>query len=52
MAQEGSTRMATLLIVDDTRSTLRALEVILTRAGYRVRTATSGEEGLTWALSS
>jgi DNA-binding NtrC family response regulator len=39
--------MATILIVDDARSTLRALEVILKREGYTVLTATSGEEGLT-----
>jgi DNA-binding NtrC family response regulator len=39
--------MATILIVDDARSTLRALEVILKREGYTVRTAASGEEGLT-----
>jgi DNA-binding response OmpR family regulator len=39
--------MATILIVDDARSTLRALEVILKREGYAVLTAVSGEEGLT-----
>jgi DNA-binding NtrC family response regulator len=39
--------MTTILIVDDARSTLRALEAILRREGYRVLTATSGEEGLT-----
>jgi two-component system response regulator HydG len=39
--------MATILIVDDARSTLRALEVILKREGYTVLTATSGTEGLT-----
>jgi DNA-binding NtrC family response regulator len=39
--------MATILIVDDARSTLRALEVILKREGYTVLTAASGEEGLT-----
>ena len=39
--------MATILIVDDARSTLRALEVILKREGYTVLTAVSGEEGLT-----
>jgi len=39
--------MATILIVDDARSTLRALEVILKRDGYTVLTAVSGTEGLT-----
>ena len=39
--------MATILIVDDARSTLRALEVILKRDGYTVHTAASGIEGLT-----
>jgi two-component system response regulator HydG len=39
--------MATILIVDDARSTLRALEVILKRDGYTVLTAASGTEGLT-----
>jgi DNA-binding NtrC family response regulator len=40
--------MATILIVDDARSTLRALEVILRREGYTVLTAASGEDGLTY----
>jgi two-component system response regulator HydG len=40
--------MATILIVDDARSTLRALEVILKREGYTVLTAVSGTEGLTY----
>ena len=39
--------MASILVVDDARSTLRALEVILGREGYTVLTATSGEEALT-----
>ena len=39
--------MATILVVDDARSTLRALEVILKREGYTVLTAASGAEGLT-----
>src|SRR5690242_16105513 len=47
ITQGGSTRMATILIVDDARSTLRALEVILKREGYTVLTAASGTEGLT-----
>src|SRR5574341_916066 len=38
--------MASILVVDDARSTLRALEVILGRAGYTVLTAASGEEAL------
>ena len=40
--------MASILVVDDARSTLRALEVILGREGYTVLTATSGEEALTY----
>jgi len=47
ITQGGPTRMATILIVDDARSTLRALEVILKREGYTVLTAASGTEGLT-----
>ena len=39
--------MATILIVDDARSTLRALDAILKREGYTVLTALSGPEGLT-----
>src|ERR671937_3267138 len=39
--------MASILVVDDARSTLRALEVILKREGYAVLTSASGEEGLT-----
>src|SRR2546426_1043791 len=39
--------MASILVVDDARSTLRALEVILGREGYTVLTAASGEEALT-----
>jgi len=39
--------MATLLIVDDSRSTLRALDAMLKREGYTVLTALSGPEGLT-----
>jgi DNA-binding NtrC family response regulator len=38
--------MATILIVDDARSTLRALDAILKREGYTVLTALSGPEGL------
>lgn len=36
--------MASILIVDDALSTLRALEAILSREGFTVFTATSGEE--------
>src|SRR5919198_6587205 len=39
--------MASILVVDDARSTLRALEAILSREGYTVLTAASGEEALT-----
>src|SRR5574341_1900640 len=39
--------MASVLVVDDARSTLRALEAILGREGYTVLTATSGDEALT-----
>ena len=38
--------MATILVVDDARSTLKAMEAILRREGYTVLTATSGEEAL------
>ncbi len=38
--------MATILVVDDARSTLKAMEAILQREGYTVLTATSGEEAL------
>jgi DNA-binding NtrC family response regulator len=38
--------MASILVVDDARSTLRALEVILSREGYTVLTADSGEEAI------
>jgi DNA-binding NtrC family response regulator len=38
--------MAHILVVDDERSTLDALEVILYRAGHAVLTATSGAEAL------
>jgi two-component system response regulator HydG len=40
--------MATILIVDDARSTLRALDAILKREGYTVLTALSGPEGLAY----
>ena len=39
--------MASILVVDDARSTLRALEVVLKREGYTVLTAASGAEALT-----
>lgn len=38
--------MASILVVDDARSALKALEAILSRAGYTVHTTTSGEEAL------
>jgi two-component system response regulator HydG len=38
--------MASILVVDDARSTLKALDAILSRAGYTVHTTTSGEEAL------
>jgi two-component system, OmpR family, KDP operon response regulator KdpE len=38
-----------ILVVDDERPIRRALEVTLTRAGYRVSTATDGSEALTAA---
>ena len=40
--------MATILVVDDARSTLRALEAIFRHEGYTVLTAASGEEALTY----
>jgi two-component system, OmpR family, KDP operon response regulator KdpE len=38
-----------ILVVDDERPIRRALEVTLTKAGYRVETATNGDEALTAA---
>ena len=38
---------SSILVVDDARSTLRALEAILSREGYTVLSAASGEEALT-----
>jgi two-component system response regulator HydG len=38
--------MASILVVDDARSALKALDAILSRAGYTVHTTTSGEEAL------
>ena len=38
--------MANILVVDDARSTCKALEVILSREGHAVLTATSGVEAL------
>jgi len=38
-----------ILVVDDERPIRRALEVTLTKAGYRVLTATTGDEALTAA---
>jgi two-component system response regulator HydG len=38
--------MASILVVDDARSTCRALEAILSREGHAVLTATSGAEAL------
>src|SRR5262245_46598064 len=38
--------MACVLVVDDARSALRALEAILSREGYTVVVAASGEEAL------
>jgi two-component system, OmpR family, KDP operon response regulator KdpE len=38
-----------ILVVDDERPIRRALEVTLTKAGYRVQTATNGDEALTAA---
>jgi DNA-binding response OmpR family regulator len=36
-----------ILVVDDERPIRRALEVTLTKAGYKVQTATTGDEALT-----
>jgi len=38
-----------ILVVDDERPIRRALEVTLTKAGYKVQTATTGDEALTAA---
>ncbi len=37
----------TLLVVDDEQAILRILQLRFATAGYRVRTASSGEEALT-----
>src|SRR3989442_6271785 len=42
----GAQRMASILVVDDTRSTCTALAAILGREGHTVVTATSGAEAL------
>ncbi len=43
---EGGTRGARILVVDDDRAVRTALDVNLRRAGYHVTLATSGEEAL------
>lgn len=40
------TGMTSVLVVDDAKSTLRAMDAILQREGYQVYTAASGEEAL------
>jgi two-component system response regulator PilR (NtrC family) len=42
----GTTRNGTILVVDDEEIMREILETLLTRAGYDVRLAASGEEGL------
>lgn len=42
---------ATILAIDDNESSLRLLERLLTTAGYQVRTASDGREGLSVARS-
>ncbi len=44
MNQEGNE--GRILIVDDEKDILRALEFVLSREGYEVKTATSGEEAI------
>ena len=41
-----SSATATVLVVDDSPTETRILSTILTKAGYRVETATNGEEGV------
>jgi len=43
---------ATILAVDDNESSLHLLERLLTTAGYHVRTATDGQEGLDVAMAT
>jgi len=44
--REGSQPKASVLVVDDVEDNLRLLEIILERAGYEVRLASSGQEAL------
>ncbi len=46
MKTETATNPGKILIVDDEKDILRALEFILSREGYSVSTATSGEEAI------
>src|SRR5438093_11010130 len=44
--QGGQTRMASILVVDDAHSLRQALVALLSREGYTVLTAASGDEAL------
>lgn len=44
--------MKTILLVDDSTTMLMSMEAVLSRAGYQVKTATSGELGLNFITSS
>jgi DNA-binding response OmpR family regulator len=39
-----------ILVIDDSPTILKVVELVLTKAGYRVRTATDGEDGIKQAM--
>ncbi len=41
---------ASILVIDDSPTILKVVELVLTKAGYRVRTAPDGEEGIKKAM--
>lgn len=43
---DGSTQLRTVLIVDDEANLVRALQIVLSSAGYRVLTASDGDRAL------
>jgi DNA-binding response OmpR family regulator len=41
---------ASILVIDDSPTILKVVELVLTKAGYHVRTANDGDEGITAAM--